>query len=476
MFPKSTLLPSPSVPGKLGAQPVAPAPAPNSNPLDNFFFAVALALIFIRVSMVHMILTYKLGAESYILYVFGLPAVLGIIAKGGIWIVLRRKAGVLWILFGLWLLIAVPFSIWHGGSVMVVTTYLRTDLIMLLVAGGLVKSWKQFRIVMITVAVAAVVNLISARIFGQVDMNGRTGLEFGMLANPNDFAGHMLLVLPFLLWVALTKRFFVWRLLAVIAVSYGLFMVLATASRGAAVALVAGLVFYVFATSQLQRMVVLLLCPVLLIGSVALLPSRAWDRILSFSVEKGTEEAIESSNSREYLLKKSIEYTIKHPVFGVGAGQFSSFEGKSSRQVGSLGSWHDTHNSFTQISSENGIPALLFFTGGIMSTFLLFSRVQKLSKQQPELNEVATTAMCLRLSMVTFCTAIVFLNFGYFFYLPMMAGLGISFIDILEGELLVRKSPGRVHSTVPYAPVTPSVIETVATPAKSKIRFNKERV
>jgi O-antigen ligase len=407
-----------------------------ADPARKIFFFFGVVVVFIRVSMVHQILTQKLGVNTYLLYIFGIPAMLGLVSGGGLGRVYKKSPGIWWSLFALWLLLAVPFSTWRGGAAAVVTTYLRTDLLMLFVVAGLVVVWSSLKGLMLTIATAGLANLVSAKFFSQVDGNERMGLAFGTIANPNDFAGHLLFVLPFVLWVVLISRTWVVKALGLLVLAYGMYLVMASASRGAALGIAAGLIFYLLATTQRQRLVMIVLAPVLLIFLLTLLPGRARERILSFSTtsESGSEEAKLSSISRSYLLRKSIEFTFHRPIFGVGAGQFSGYEGRTSTESGQQASWHETHNSFTQISSENGIPGLLLYLGGIGSTWLLLKRIHKSARKRPDMNEVAATALCLRLSMVSFCVAIFFLNFGYFFYLPMLAGLSIALSNVVEAE------------------------------------------
>jgi hypothetical protein len=70
----------------------------------------------------------------------------------------------------------------------------------------------------------------------------------------------------------------------------------------------------------------------------------------------------------------------------------------------------------------------------MISTGLLLGRLYKQVRGSPELQEVSSALFCMRLSMIMYCTAILFLNFGYFFYLPAMAGLAA----VLSGAVQAR--------------------------------------
>jgi len=78
-----------------------------------FWFGVGL--VFVRFSMLNELLSYVDGRNFYLLYLFGIPALLGLLVSGGITRVLRERAAILWLCFGVWAVIAIPFSIWRGG-------------------------------------------------------------------------------------------------------------------------------------------------------------------------------------------------------------------------------------------------------------------------------------------------------------------------------------------------------------------------
>ena len=395
---------------------------------QNAAFYCGLAMVFLRFSDLHNSITVFLHVNTYLLYIVGIPAVLGVLAAGGLQRTLRFRPGRFWLLFGLWLLAAAPFSSWPGDSVRVVLTYWRTNLLLLFVLGGLAISWRRCRMVMYAVAAAAVVMLVSSRLFGQVDVNDRVSLDFGIVSNSNDYAAHLILVLPFVLWVGMTRKTPLSRALCGIICACGLYVVLATGSRGAMIAIVVQLATFVMLLKKPgHRAAALIAAPALFAVALVLLPDRTVQRIWSFSKdENSSAEAMMSSDSREYVLRKSIEYTVTHPIFGVGANQFGTVEGRESRSRGDHGAWLGTHNSFTQISSENGILALAFYLAGIVSTFLILRRAKQICQGRPQCRDVETTIFCVRLGMIGYLAASTFVNFGYMFYLPALAGLAIS--------------------------------------------------
>jgi len=427
---------------------VLPLTDPNlHSPLRLFAFSLSAALLFLRISMLHQIQTRLMGANLRLLYLVGLPALLGLLLAGGIPRSFRGRPAYYYTGYAIWITIAVPFSSWRGGSAMLLWSFLRTDVVMLFMIAGIALTWKECKILMGAVAWGAVVNLLSARLFA-ADLGGyREGLQFGSISNPNDFAGHLLLALPFLLWVAL-KSEKVWvRAAALLGVCWGLKLILATASRGALVGLALDGIYFLWRGTMRQRVGFLLLVPVGIAAALAVLPQETLSRLMAFRQESGVEtpeqqEALESSQAREYVLRQSLKYMFTHPLFGVGPGQFSSYEGEHNVVIGTHGYWHDTHNTFTQAGSECGIPALLLLVAGIVATFQLLHKTYVATAGRADCQDLRTAAFCMTLALVGFVTAITFLNFAYFFYLPAMGGFAILLYNSAQTEMRERSSPG----------------------------------
>jgi O-antigen ligase len=406
------------------------------NPGRNIIIFFCLGLIFIRFSMIHQLITYEFQVNLYLLYVFGIPALLAVFFSGSLARVFHYRTAVYWVLFVLWLLADVPFSSWKGGSTGTVYAYLRTEFLMLFVVGSVAITWRECRMVLQAIAAACVVNLFVSRIFSQTDSNDRLSLvQFSNVSNSNDFAGHLILVLPFLLWVAMSGKFVLTRILSILGLAWGTYLILSSASRGAAVAIVVGVIFLLVRAPKRLRLVFFLTAPLIVVLTASMISQRTLQRILTFSSENASDEAAQSSQIRQRLFIDSVKDTIEHPLFGVGPGQFSAVEGKASQAPDRVGLWYQTHNSVTQIASECGIPALILYLMAIGSTYQLLVRNSRRLQAAPQLTDLSNAIFCMRLAMVSFCTAILFLNFGYFFYLPAMAGIAI-ILDLATKDAL----------------------------------------
>ena len=412
-----------------------------ANPGRIFAVYLGALLLFLQVSMLNMILSYLTRTNFRLLYLAGLPTFLAILIVGGVRRTFEGRQAYYWIGFVAWMIAAVPFSSWRSGSLALLITYLRTAFPMLFVTGGLAITWRECKVMMYAILGGAVVSLLSARFFASAAWADRAGLEFGTVANPNDLAGHLLLVLPFLFWRVLASRHVVVRVVAFAGVAYGLYVILESGSRGALVGLAAAGLFFLWRGSARQKVVLLAGAPILFAVLVTMVPQHVLHRMSSISADnpEGDAGARESTAMRMYVLRKSLAYTFQHPLFGVGPGQFGEYEGMHNQLAGMThGYWHGAHNSYTEVSSECGIVAALFYVAAIFSSFRLLASVFRQARARGDCQDIRWAAFCIMLGMVGYCTAITFLNFAYFFYLPAMVGLAITFNRAAQREFSAR--------------------------------------
>jgi O-antigen ligase len=417
--------------------PVAPVPADvgqtqasfddvwEVEPIRRVSFYFCLAALFLRLSVLPELVLYVTHVNTYLLYLVAPLAIVSTLLKGGVQRTFRSRASFYWAGFFAWMVLATLFSSWRGGSTAKLISYSRVDVIFLVLLGGMAFNWKEVRVLYRTIAAAALVNLASTRIFERVS-EGRVFLDAtGSIGNSNDLAAQLLLVLPFLLYFTLGRgRSTVVRIALAGALFYGIWIILGTASRGGLISLAVVILCLLIRASLPQKLLLVVLVGVTAMVALAVLPAMTIHRLSSiFGVKE--KEADESAESRMYLFRTSVRFTIEHPVFGVGPDQFLNYEGKTSRAQGSHGNWHETHNAYTQVSSECGVPAFFFFTAAIGSAMLLVMRTYRTAKREGY-QEIANGCFCYLLGMAGYLTALIFLAQAYTFRLPAMVGLAVT--------------------------------------------------
>jgi O-antigen ligase len=333
----------------------------------------------------------------------------------------------------LWLAITTPFSSWRGASLQFVVDMYRSFIFAAVIIGlttEMDQVYKLIRIIAYSIMIGAVLSFF----FGELSY-GRLILPRGTFRDPNQYAMTLLLSLPLWLWIAKGLSFP--AVLAPFVCLIPIFIAfLRAGSRGAAIGLAAFCAVQLWQASLARKAILFFMMVVVVGGAIAVLPTYLKERYFTLFNADTTEIAdtrekemlaggdVGSSHARLALLLTSIDMTLAHPLFGVGAGQFPyqawvyRAEHGQPRMLAT-----QTHNTFTEVSSELGIPALVIFLGLVISSFRALRSVLKLKSSSlyrlPQ--RVIDTAEALLLTMVvlTVCSCFLSLTYGpLFFVIP----------------------------------------------------------
>lgn len=305
----------------------------------------------------------------------------------------------------LWL--TVPFSpVWRMGAFNVMLGFSKV-VPLVIVIYGVVRSIKRLRWILFAqaacVAAVAIVSIANRHTSGRLQ-----GALSGMYQNPNDFALIIDLTLPLCLALALTTRSY-WKKLAwtiaMLAMIYALFL---TASRGGLIALVvAALVCLWQFGIKSRRFYLILLVPVAVLvislyGGNAV-RNRFEQTNLDTATQQRSTEASSSALERKELLIRSLRVTAEHPLLGVGPGNFEIISGM----------WRVTHNSYTQVSAEGGIPAFLFYVLIFWCAIVNLRKVRKYSNKRVRLFSLALEASLVAYLVGSFFASVAYYAFPY---------------------------------------------------------------
>ena len=306
------------------------------------------------------------------------------------------------------LCLAAAFSpVWRGGAFNSVLEFAKVVVIVPVVALA-VTTLPRLRWLIFTqtasVLAVATVSVVKSQIRG-----GRLeGFLAGFYGNPNDLALAIVLTIPFCFVFMLAARGGFRKagwFLAVAVMTYTLFL---TGSRAGLLALVGtmGVVLREFALKAGRRYLVVLaglvVFAAVLLGGGRLI--KRFDAMFGASVESAEDaSAYESSQQRRALLWRSLVVTAQNPLFGVGPGNFTVLSGN----------WHVAHNSFTELSAEGGLPALILFILFFRRAFYNLRNAELLA---PGPSEQVLLAGALRASLVGFAVGAFFASVEYHFF------------------------------------------------------------
>ena len=401
-------------------------------PFHSLALGLAIAVVLIIYSRLSEVLAAALGFNPYLVLLLSVSAFLLMIPTGGLARAFLAKPGILLTLFTVWLLFITPFSVWRGGSIELLKDYWSKSYMLYLILAGLIVSVGHCRKVLYAIAIAGmVVEIIAFR--ERVSSAERLLIGFGSFANPNDLAFYLLFSFPGCLLLILEGKPFSFRRLFGLASAVLVFLLaFQTGSRAALIMMIAVLAFLILTASFVNKAKILV--AVIAVGVIAFATGGP-GTILRYrtmfedvapqeadSLEVG--KAVGSTQARKNLLKASLIMTMQNPLLGVGPGMFNVAASEDPYTARVLfAAWHETHNTFTQVSSETGIPGFLLYLGTMGSCFYIAIRVYRDTKRRLGMELHRKLAYCLLVACINYAVGGMFGSSAYNFFLPTLAGL-----------------------------------------------------
>jgi O-antigen ligase len=228
----------------------------------------------------------------------------------------------------------------------------------LFAAAGLLTRAADFEKMFRTLAAAGLV-VAGLGLVWSKQSYGRLALRSGPDADPNYYAMSLLAMIP-LIWTVVARQQIRIRLLGLLAMALPLVMIIRTGSRASFVAIGIMLVVLFFLSSLTSRIVIAGLAAVAFVILVAFVPNALKGRLGGAQTERSGADK-DSANARGTLLATGIALTLDNPIFGVGPGNFAATVVEEGRSQGVEWAALGPHNTYTQISSETGIPGILLF-------------------------------------------------------------------------------------------------------------------
>jgi hypothetical protein len=406
--------------------------AASQSPIRGFAFNCTLVFLFFRFSFLHEFVQAKTGIDTHILLILGFLSYATCFFGGAAFSGLQDKSTWMWLGFATCMCLATYTSFWRGGSFAIIFPYLRTTLPFILLIPAVTFTAVELKRLLNTIGIAGMTTIVIGLTSNDFT-SGRMDLDSasGSIGNSNDYAAYMLLVLPAIAYFAFGKgRNIVFKLLGSGAIALGFYQFLSTGSRGGLVSLIVTGLYILKHSSAKVRIAVLVGLPLLAAVAIPFVPSESRTRLASlFSSSDQIGEAQASQEERTQLLIASLHATATHPLLGVGPGEFMDYEGDIAKANGRHGMWHQSHNGYTQVSSECGIPAVLFYISAMILTFLSLWKSSK-SKN----TELAPLAYVVMLMMVSFSICLIFLSQAYTFSLPVLTGVAVAIQRLVKQQ------------------------------------------
>lgn len=398
-------------------------------------------------------------------------ALMGAALEGRVMAVFGNKIGLCMAVLTVLYAVNIPFSSWKGGSLGVFTGEWLKTLTAFAIAGAVISSFRQCRTALHSIGFGSGIAGLLVNTQGSM-ATGRLAMSKGTLSNSNEIAFDLLLGLPFL-WLVL-KDSNGWKLKKLIAAGMivnSLIAILRTGSRGGLIGF-AVLSFLFFVRASMAGKIFLTFMGIfLVIGGLFFMPAVLRNRYastfagadseaaLQAALRGGDESAVSSAASRRQLLINSLKVSASNPLFGIGIGQFGTYMARIEMAQGQHTGWQGTHNTYTQISSEAGTPALIAFVCmivfSIKGVHATSKRAKRLSRSDKEIPDIINVAFALNAALIVYSVCVCFDYIAYSVTLPLLAALAIALmrcgnlaLDRIE-KAPVQQQSGQVINLTP---------------------------
>ncbi|HEY0003473.1 MAG TPA: O-antigen ligase family protein [Pyrinomonadaceae bacterium] len=322
-------------------------------------------------------------------------------------------------------LLSVPFAIEPGEAWPAFLDYAKVVTMFVVMVNVVRTEGRLRKIIWLALLVSLVLsaNALNDYRTGNLKLGGNRilGVISGLFDNPNDLALHLVTMIPLALGLLWAARALSGKLI------YGLCALLMTAatvvtfSRGGFLALACASFTLAWKLGRRNRLAVVLLFLFMGIMFFALVPHDYTGRLLS---SFGGDLDGGSAGARQNLLLKSIIVTATRPLLGIGMNNFHILS--IHEQV--------THNAYTQVGSEMGVPAMLIY---IM--FMLFSlkRLRQIERETLETRKqtrIYYLSVALQASLIGYMVASFFASVAYLWYVYYLVGYALCLHRLYEAK------------------------------------------
>lgn len=258
---------------------------------------------------------------------------------------------------------------------------------------------------------------------GEFAIDGyRVKLEMGgMFGNPNDLALHLVIFTPIAVVLGIASRNKIAKLLYFTATGMMVAGTMVTQSRGSFLGLFAVAAVLVWKLGRKDRLKTIITSSIVGLVVIALAPGNYGLRLLSiFYPELDT---VGSSDQRRELLIQSFWVSLRNPL-GVGIGNFPVI-GLDNKE---------THNAFTQISSEIGLFAFAAYMILLISPLRKLNAIERRLFAQKDFSWIYYLSIGIQTSIAGYMVSSFFAPVAYdwFVYYPVAYAVALRRIYQLE--------------------------------------------
>jgi putative inorganic carbon (hco3(-)) transporter len=249
------------------------------------------------------------------------------------------------------------------------------------------------------------------------------GRGTGIFGNTNDMALHLVTILPISLALLIGSKGIARKLVHGACAVVMIAAIVLSYSRGAFLGMVVVFLFIAWKLGR-QRRLEIIFAVLSLAGMIILLaPDKYGSRLLSIFFPSLDPEG--SADSRRGELFRSIYVALRHPLLGIGMGNYQpemSYHGLV------------THNSYTQVASEMGMPALACYVMLVITPLRKLSQIARETFDTRRDSRFYYLTLGLQASLMAYLISSFFLSVAYVWYVYYLVGYSVCLWRLYESE------------------------------------------
>jgi O-antigen ligase len=328
------------------------------------------------------------------------------------------------LLLGVAGLLSIPMAIDPSEAWNTFVDFLIKTILIFLVLVNVVRTENRMKLLMylaLVVSIYLCIHLIDdyrSGVFtiGSADTNTQRvgGAIKGLFDNSNDLALHLVTMIPLALVLGLEnknplRKIIFWGIALLMIAS-----VIITFSRGGFLGLIAMALLLVRKIGRRNKSMAFAALALGVVFFLAVAPGAYAGR--NSTIFNSAGDVTGSSSQRTEVLKRSIWVTLRYPVFGVGLGNFHH---KSAQELG-------THNAYTQVSSEMGIAAMVFYIILLVHPFRKLRMIERELFARIDNSRYYYFAIGLQASLLGYMVASFFAAVAYQWYIYYLVAYAIA--------------------------------------------------
>jgi O-antigen ligase len=246
----------------------------------------------------------------------------------------------------------------------------------------------------------------------------------GLFGNPNDLALFLVTMIPIAVGLALGAKSKILKIVLLSLVFLFLTANLFTYSRGGFLGLIGATLLMAWKIGKNARLKTMLITAFFGIVVLLLAPGGFGIRLLSIFIP--ALDPVGSRDERSNLLQQSLIVTLRNP-WGIGLGNFPVV---SSRNL-------QTHNAYTQVSSELGILALIALLIFLISPIRKLSAIERTLFDKSEFTWIYYLSIGMQASIVAYMISSFFgpVAYNWFMYYLVAYAIAVRRIYQVENKL-----------------------------------------